>query len=100
MAFLLCLLLAAGAGLWFYEKRQTFTEDAGREDAENYARIRERQKVLLESQRERVTRLENLEEEYRELRRNNEALLRIRKEIRSITLAMQKLQEAAKRMQG
>lgn len=34
MAFLLCLLLAAGAGLWFYEKRQTFTEDAGREDAE------------------------------------------------------------------
>lgn len=88
----LMLFLAAGAGLWFYEKRRTVSE--------NDTRIRERQKVLRETQQERKTRLENLEEEYRELRQDNEEMLRIRREIRSVTLAIQKLQEAAKRMRG
>lgn len=126
MTFLLGILLIAGAGFWIYEKKQNSGETEAKETedmqghtvqvypskqtevcyrewkavSEQCTRIRERQKVLLENHQERVLRLENLEAEYQELRQDNEALLRIRKEIRSVLLALQKLREAAKRMQG
>lgn len=79
----------------FLSVRKKPQEVSDYSDLPGKEKIRTQKKLLAGNLAERKIRLENLEEEYREIRENNQEILEIRKEIRCIAAAQSKIQEAA-----